>query len=77
MRGIFIVFVAMCLCACASQPQRTVSVSSTASDNPGATAKMVERQSERAYLDDYERVLIQAPLRNRQTIVLGANRERQ
>ncbi|MGD2130095.1 MAG: hypothetical protein PVJ33_08870 [Lysobacterales bacterium] len=52
-------------------------MSSTASDNPGATAKMVERQSERAYLDDYERVLIQAPLRNRQTIVLGANRERQ
>jgi transcription initiation factor TFIID subunit TAF12 len=77
MKGIFIVFVALCLCACASQPQRTVSVGSTASVNSGATATEGVQRSERVYLDDYERVLIQAPLRNRQTIVLGANRKTQ
>lgn len=79
MKGIFVVFAAVCLGACASQPGK-ISATSAASAGNGVAATnsaQPERRTERVYLDDYERVLIQAPQRDRQAIVLGANRGRQ
>jgi hypothetical protein len=77
MKGIFVVLAAMSVCACASQPQKSTAMNPATEATRGTAVSVASTPSKRVYLDDYERVMIQAPLPNRQAIVLGANKERQ
>ena len=77
MKGIFVIALALCLGACASQPERTV-----AADLPAATPTeqtqpsdmASERPSNRAYLDDYDRVPYRMPDRGSEVRVLRGSK---
>lgn len=77
MKGIFIITLALWLGACASQPQRTVAAdqpAATSTDQTPPASVASERPSDRAYLDDYDRVPYSMPSRGSEVRVLRGSK---
>jgi len=69
MKGILVVMLALCLGACASQPQIA-----TAFDPAMPSHAATATPSSKVYLDEYDRVPVQAPVQARKVLVLGAGK---
>lgn len=77
MKGIFIITLALCLNACASQPEKVVTAAQPAVDSTEQTQPSNVSNtgsSNRAYLDDYDRVPFQTPPHDRGVRVLGSKK---
>ena len=72
MKRIFVVALAMCVGACASQPQNPVSSNEAVSgSHTQASLNQPARSPDRAYKDDYERLLMRARPRDTRVLILG------
>ncbi|NNJ64286.1 MAG: hypothetical protein HKP16_01880 [Xanthomonadales bacterium] len=72
MKRIFVVALALSVGACASQPQNPVS-SNDAVSGPYAQASLNQpaKSPDRAYKDDYQRLLLRASPRDSRVLILG------